>query len=73
MTRIVIAMPATEMAMRMIVTIKIEAMTVADDRPVSGVVSGMLDDTGDISDAEVDDEVLEEIIVWMGESTCSFK
>ena len=50
-------MPATDTAMRMIITTKMQAMTAADDRPTSGVVSGTLDDAGGILDAEVEDEV----------------
>ena len=56
-TRIAIAMPATDTAMRMIITTKTDAMTAADDRPASGVLSGTLDDASGILDAEVEDEV----------------
>ena len=49
-------MPATDTAMRMIIT-KTKAMTAANDWSASGVVSGTLDDVGDILVAEVEDEV----------------
>ena len=50
-------MPVTATTMIMIITTKTEAMTAEDDRPARGGLPGIVDDTGDVVDAEVDDEV----------------
>ena len=47
----------TATTMIMIITTTTEAIAAEDDWPACGVVSGILDDTGDIADAEVDEKV----------------
>ena len=78
MTKIAIVIPVTAATMIKITTLKTEAMTAVAEWPACAVVSGTLDDTGDIADPEVDDEVwgttvdctLEETTVELGNSIC---
>ena len=49
-------MPATATTMTMTITTKTEVMTAVNDWLTCGVLSGTLDDTGDMADVKVDDE-----------------